>query len=297
MEMVESPISRLEAQMHTAFGDVRLMRRTWVKPIDVTGMGQVHHLELSLLPRTLGARCSFPDRWGASRFEPIGEVFLLPAGEAVHAKSDCCQQASIICDLQPDAVGEWLDRDLDWTDVRLQLCLNLANPSVKNLLLRLGEEIRHPGFAGETMAELMIGQITIELARQLIAIEEIRSTGGLAPWRLRLIDDRLADANGAVSLADLAELCNLSVRQLTRGFRASRGCSIGSYIADSRIDHAKRLLAADACVKSVAYAMGFSSPSNFSVAFRRATGETPSEYRHRNGRGFGIMAPSRSTRH
>ena len=33
------------------------------------------------------------------------------------------------------------------------------------------------------------------------------------------------------SLAELAELCALSVRQLTRGFRASRGCSLGEHIA------------------------------------------------------------------
>lgn len=293
---VESPISRLEAEMHTPFGEVQLLRRSWIRPIDVSGIAYNHRLELSLLPRPRDARGCFPDRWGANRFEPIGEVFLLPAGEAVRAKSEGCQQSSIVCKLWPEAIGTWLDSDLEWTDGRLQVCLNIGNPTIRNLLFRLGEEIRHPGFAGETLVELMIGQIAIELTRHLAGVDDSRTAGGLAPWRLRLIEDRLAEPGGAVSLVELADLCNLSIRQLTRGFRASRGCSIGSYIADSRIEHAKRLLAADECVKSVAYAMGFSSPSNFSVAFRRATGETPSEYRHRNSRSAGMLG-SPSTRH
>jgi AraC family transcriptional regulator len=73
----------------------------------------------------------------------------------------------------------------------------------------------------------------------------------------------------------------LSVRQLTRGFRASRGRSIGDYVAQSRIDHAKRLLATKQSVKAISYSLGFASPSSFSFAFRRATGETPREFRQR----------------
>lgn len=81
------------------------------------------------------------------------------------------------------------------------------------------------------------------------------------------------------SLDELATLCNLSVRQLTRGFRVRRGYSIGEYVANSRINGAKRLLASGENIKAVAYLLGFSSPSAFSYAFRRATGMTPGEFR------------------
>jgi len=73
----------------------------------------------------------------------------------------------------------------------------------------------------------------------------------------------------------------LSVRQLTRGFRTSRGCSIGDYVVHSRIDTAKRLLGTSESVKSIAYSIGFSSTSSFSYAFRRATGTTPRQFRQR----------------
>jgi AraC family transcriptional regulator len=285
MEQPDSATNRLEAEMATACGAVQIVRRSWVDTIDLVGEPEGHRLELALLlSRSHGARGCFPDRWGPHRFEPIGELFLFPAGHRVHTRSECRQQASIVCTFLPDAARDWFDGEIEWTDARLRGSLDIANPALRNLLFRLGEEVRHPGLAGQALVDLMSAQIAIELVRHCLGIEEKTAIGGLAPWRLRLIDERLADADDCPTLAELAALCNLSVRQLTRGFRASRGRSIGSYIADSRIEQARRMLAADARVKTVAYAMGFASPSNFSVAFRRATGETPRQFRERLGR-------------
>ena len=165
------------------------------------------------------------------------------------------------------------------SDRRLEASLDISSAQIRSLILRLGEEARHPGFASQMLAELIAGQMAIELFRYCAAITDGPATGGLAPWRLRIIDERLAELRAAPTLAELAGLCDLSVRQLTRGFRASRGCSIGEYVAQSQIDHAKRLLATDESIKSIAYSLGFASPSNFSCAFRRATGQTPREFR------------------
>jgi AraC family transcriptional regulator len=139
--------------------------------------------------------------------------------------------------------------------------------------------MRRPGIATQIMTELIAGQIAIEMFRHGAAITDGPTRGGLTPWRLRIIDERLAERCDAPTLAELAGLCDLSVRQLARGFRTSRGCSIGEYVARSQIGHAKRLLASDESIKSVAYTLGFASPSNFSSAFRRATGQTPREFR------------------
>jgi AraC family transcriptional regulator len=105
--------------------------------------------------------------------------------------------------------------------------------------------------------------------------------GGLSALRLRLIDERLSDIAASPSLAELAALCDMSVRQLTRAFRESRGQSIGTYIAKARVEAAKHLLAGDRSIKSIAYHLGFTSPSTFTQAFRRATGETPGRFRVR----------------
>ncbi|MET0178987.1 MAG: helix-turn-helix transcriptional regulator, partial [Novosphingobium sp.] len=131
------------------------------------------------------------------------------------------------------------------------------------------------------LAELIVGQLAIEVARYCQAISEGAISGGLASWRLRLIDERLQLGGPPPTLDELARLCSVSSRQLTRGFRGSRGCSIGEYIATSRIDLAKRLLGSADSIKAIAFQLGFTSPSSFSFAFRRATGSTPRQFRTR----------------
>ena len=151
--------------------------------------------------------------------------------------------------------------------------------SIRGLLLRLTREVCHPGFASEMLLDLMVPQLAIELGRYCASIKHERTKSGLAAWRLRLIDERVREHGKAPSLSELADLCNLSVRQLSRGFRISRGCSIGQYVEQTRVENAKRLLLAGKSIKSIAYSMGFSSPSSFSYAFRRMMGTSPAEYR------------------
>ncbi len=286
-------IRHVDADVTTPLGRVRVERAAWAEPIDSIGMPDQHWLELALLPRSRAARGCFPDRWGPRRFERIGAMFFLPARHAVHALSECHVQASIVCAFRPDAIRDWLDDELEWTDGRLQRGLDLANPAIRGLLRGLGEEVCHPGFASDALVELMSGQIAIELGRHFEGVAAGRSVGGLAPWRLRLIDERLADQRDAPSLAELARSCGLSVRQLARGFRASRGCPIGRYLADHRIARAKRMLAGAHGIKAVAHAAGFASPSAFTAAFRRATGITPHAFRQRIGAGRAIDASER----
>jgi AraC family transcriptional regulator len=284
---------KIEAEASFGFGDVQIVRRLWNEPIDVVGVASEHRLEFAMLPRSGASRGCFPDRESTSQFQRFGEVFFFPAGQVVHAKSSCRHQFSVVCNFRPEAVEFWFHGGLQWTPARLQAGLNITNPSIRSLLSRLGEELRNPGFAGATLIEMMAGQAGIELARHLTGIQEPPTTGGLSAANLRLIDERLAQDGVPPNLTDLAGLCGLSVRHLTRAFRASRRCSIGSYIAECRIERAKQLLASGMSVKRVAYTMGFSSPAALSTAFRRATGERPRDYVECFGRTGGFNQADR----
>jgi AraC family transcriptional regulator len=277
-------VRHIDADVSTALGRIRAVRAAWAEPIDSTGTPDQHWLELSLLPVSDVARGCFPDRWSPHRFERIGALFFLPAHRAVRALSECHVQSSVICALRPDDVREWLGDDLDWTDGQLTGSLDLVNSQLKQLVFRLGAEARTPGFGSDALLELMTAQVAIELGRHFRSIDDGGDNGGLAPWRLRLIDERLAEQPGPPALAELAALCGLSVRHLARGFRASRGSSIGEYLAAHRVEQAKRMIAAGHSLKFVAHATGFSSPSSFSAAFRRATREAPGAFRDRIGR-------------
>ena len=272
---------QVDAELALPVGRVQLVQNRWDAPIDRIGAADHHHLELSLLPRSGEPQGCFPELWGAHRFEPIGDLFLLPAAQTFHARSRCRRQRSLICDLEPGAVQQWLDAELRWTAPRLRGGLDIGSARVRGLLLNIADELRRPGLAGTTMVELLVAQTAIELSRHLLGIEPAAARGGLAGWQLRRIDERLADGGGLPSLAELAALCGLSVRQLTRAFRASRGCSVGAYCEAQRLEQARRLLELGKSVKVVAYTLGFRTPSNFAAAFRHACGETPREYRQR----------------
>lgn len=270
--------NRVEAEASFGFGRAQIVRRAWDGPIDIVGSSHEHRLEFAMLPRSSVAAGCFPEHQPIQHFERIGEVFFLPASKVVHCRSYCRRQYSVVCSFQPEAREFWFRDDLNWNDARVRASLNVTNPTIRGLLSRLGEELRNPGFAGSAMIEMMAGQISIELARYFLKSERPVRTGGLSPKNLRLIDQRLAEDGAAPGLNELADLCGLSVRQLTRAFRTSRHSSIGNYIAEIRMRRAKQLLASGISVKAIAYTMGFSSPSALSTAFRRATGERPRDY-------------------
>ena len=238
----------------------------------------VYWIDLCLTPRRPTAKARFADRWGAHRFAELGAIMAIPPGESMLLRSAGGRHASVICQLRPEAVTKWLPEGFEWTDRQLEACLHIASDSVRSLLLRLNHELRYPTIGSREMCEAVVAEIAIELARYVLSVSEPPEKGGLASWRLRLIDARLAEPREPPTAAELAKLCKLSVRQLTRGFRVSRGCSVSDYLAQVRIETAKRRLASGESVKEVAGSLGYATQSGFTFAFRRATGITPGEY-------------------
>jgi AraC family transcriptional regulator len=113
-------------------------------------------------------------------------------------------------------------------------------------------------------------------ARELIAVR-----GGLAAWQQRriveFIEEHLAED---FPLGALAGLVQLSTYHFARAFKRSFGLPPHRYHTNRRIVRAKALLAGSkASVADVALDLGFSGTSAFAATFRRATGQTPTEYR------------------
>ncbi|WP_022684142.1 helix-turn-helix transcriptional regulator [Sphingobium bisphenolivorans] len=278
--MSNSPFERLtEKSANTSLGRVEIMGLCLPEPVDkCLGISREHLLYLHLTPRLNGARASFVDRWAKNRFEDVGQVFIRPAGFATHFRADPGLPRFIICRLDPARLATWFDETASALDQRLAGSLNVRSARVSALLRRLVQELRQPGLASEAVIELSIAQISIELDRFYFAIAA-RTNGGLPQWRLKLIDERLSQYGAPPTLAELAQLVNLSVRQLTRAFRTSRGMSLGTYMEERRIQQARQLLSSDIEIKEVAAKLGFASPSSFTYMFRNATGETPRDYR------------------
>lgn len=256
----------------------------------------IYWVDLCLTPRRPTARARYIDLWGSHRFHEMGPIIALPPGHRLHLESAGGRHTSLICQLPAQMVHDKLPAEFEWTDRHFEALLYIANDTIRDLLLRLVQEMRHPRIASGELCEAIVVQLGIELARHLLAINEPVRKGGLASWRLRTIEKRAAEPGAPPTLGELSELCNLSARQLTRGFRISRGYSIGDFLAQSRIEAAKRRLATSESVSQIADSLGYSSPSNFTASFRRATGFTPSEFRTRVMRSVRDMSTAHTGR-
>jgi AraC family transcriptional regulator len=132
-------------------------------------------------------------------------------------------------------------------------------------------------------------QLTDLLATRLLAahagapITFQPTLGGLSPTALRRAVERLrSDADADVSLAALAADADLSRFHFCRAFKESTGLSPHAWLRQHRLEQAMNMLRdTDDSVVSIAAALGYSSQTAFAAAFRKLTGETPSDWRRR----------------
>ena len=124
-------------------------------------------------------------------------------------------------------------------------------------------------------AEIALADLLARLGARQIVLK-----GGLAPHLSHRIDDWIeAHLDGAIRLADLARLVDLSPFHLHRMFRLSRGMTLQDWITTRRIDRAKLLLRGRSPLIEVAVACGFASQSHLTRVFKARTMLTPAAYR------------------
>ena len=143
--------------------------------------------------------------------------------------------------------------------------------------------------SNEALDALFRQQLTDLLATRLLAAHTgspatIQPTmGGLSPKVLLRATERLrSESDADVSLAALASEAGLSRFHFCRAFKESTGLSPHAWLRQYRLEQAMNMLRdTDESVVSVAVALGYSSQTAFAAAFRKLTGETPSDWRRR----------------
>jgi len=159
------------------------------------------------------------------------------------------------------------------------------DPVTSRLLLSAADVIE----SNATLDALFRQQMVDLLATRLLVAHVGASTtfqptlGGLSPTALRHAIERLrSDSETDVSLAALASDAGLSRFHFCRAFKESTGLSPHAWLRQHRLEHAMNMLRdTDEAVVSIAAALGYASQTAFAAAFRKLTGETPSDWRRR----------------
>jgi AraC family transcriptional regulator len=133
----------------------------------------------------------------------------------------------------------------------------------------------------QQLADLLATRLLAEHTGMPTTFEPIM--GGLTPHALRRAIERLhSDGDTDVSLVALAADAGLSRFHFCRAFKESTGLSPHAWLRQQRLEQAMNMLRdTDASIESVARELGYASQTAFAAAFKRLTGETPSDWRRR----------------
>lgn len=102
----------------------------------------------------------------------------------------------------------------------------------------------------------------------------------------------LTHASGdVITLERAADALGVPARRLSRAVRHTAGMSFGEFVRTERMRVARRLLLQTSRpIRDIGRQLGFSTASNFSTAFKRDVGMTPSAYRAADPL-YDLMAP------
>lgn len=223
--------------------------------------------------------------------EQIGRLIVTPPGMAVQARATATERdmEALIFHVEHDLLDRLLSKSgtgAHRADIGLDL--DVSNAAIEQILLALWREIGHESAGRDVMLHSLAHILIIELVRHFRAAWET-PPATLSDERLEQIRDYVNSRTvGLPQPAEVAQACGISASHLRRLFKQATGQTLQNYIESVRLQRACALLSnSDMPLKLIAWQLGFTHCSSFSYAFRRATGETPGQYRRRSGAAAG----------
>jgi AraC-like DNA-binding protein len=276
-------------ERHCAFdrGVVELRRYLWSKPVEQTFQGTPGALVLNM------ALTSRPER---TRVEPVaagdevligdaGRLLVMMPGARYHLFAPSGAFRSLHCAIECSKFESFFDAPIDWASLSELGGVLRPGSEIEWLLSRMRHELEHERIGQAAAIDAYATAICVELARRFREGKPRRSefrSGGLAAWRMKLLLERIHAEAPAPGVAELAELCALTPRQLNRAFKAETGMTIGRFVDEATMERAHRLLTStDHSIARIAKDLGFASADSFAQSYRRITGILPSQVRRR----------------
>jgi AraC family transcriptional regulator len=173
-----------------------------------------------------------------------------------------------------------------WQGDRITIvpALPVQDPLHRHLVLVLQTAVAAASEAEQLYAAALVEALVVHFLRRYAASWPAlpAAAGGLTPYKLQrmlaYIQAHLADA---LSLTTLATVAQLSPTHFAHVFKAATGLPPHQYVVQSRLAHAKRLLAdTDLPLIEIGPQVGCMDQSHFTALFRTHVAMTPKAYRN-----------------
>lgn len=260
---------------------VRLIDYVWPSDEIILDEEEVHSLRLRLEPEKLNLRGRIQgEMWGT-----FGQLMFLPAGGQFQAHGAGGASRMIVCRFTDTWLHQIIGTQFRLAGIGPDLCLDVGSMRTQMGLVHIAQELAFPGFASSIVIQGYLQAAIVELVRDVCVGTHFATRsreGKLSTRELALVTGMIEDRlSTSPTIADLAAAIDMSPSHFRRLFAATTGYTVHEYVRQNRVSIAKRMLADPRKpVKVVAYDLGFSSASAFTIAFRRATGVTPGSYRN-----------------
>ena len=147
-----------------------------------------------------------------------------------------------------------------------------------DLMLRLIEELKGSSFSGEIADQMLHHPIRHATSPQRSTMG--RSTETMLPLvreAMTLIENNIEEP---LTVPEIADLLDVSQRQLERQFKKHVGCTVVQFGLLRRLQNARLLLiSTQLSIRQIATASGFNTLSHFAYSFGKFFGRRPSDYR------------------
>lgn len=211
----------------------------------------------------------------------VGSVVFIPAGvEWTGWDEGDAVGCYLAVTITPDFVDDLFGGKSDLPLSTLRPAIGFRDSAIEMAMHRIALEILHPdpisGAVVEGQAMLLLSQ----LARSRGPSLEVKK-GGLSPFDMKRVDDMIdTSSESPLRIADIARRIGVSHFHFDRAFKQTTGKTPRTYIAERKIERSLDLLrTTNKPLTEIALECGFSSSSHFSVAFKRAFGVGPGEFR------------------
>ena len=228
---------------------------------------------------------------GKRRFEGevlASEIAIIPAGSSwVCQASESGPLNLLLLYLRPLFVHSAASElNITHHEIGLTPQIGFKDKNICHVAMSLLHELNEANVVGRLYSDSLAAGLAIQLVRRYSSLKDIHvGHGGMAPHKLRraiaLIDHHLSDEEeGRVALRAVATNVHMSYFHFSRAFKQSMGMTATNYIAERRIERAKKMLEeTEMPISEIALRSGFSSQSHFTTAFRRLAGATPKAFR------------------